>query len=123
MLGKRLPANAGEDSISFYPVLCGVKENSFAERIAMVHHSMQGRYAIREGNWKLVMEDGRRAERELYDLSKDPAETKNVIAANPAGSNRLSTKLTTIIRNGRSSPGPGQKNDTPPWRDLVWMRE
>ncbi len=121
MLGKRLPENAGEDSISFYRVLRGAKENSMAKRVAMVHHGMQGRFAIRESNWKLVMEDGRRAKRELYDLSKDPGETKNLIAANPAISKRLTAKLTSLIRNGRSSPGPVQKNDTPLWRDLVWM--
>jgi arylsulfatase A len=99
-----------------------VKENSFAERVAMVHHSSQGRFAIREGNWKLVMEDGRRGKRELFDLSKDPGETKNLIAENPVISKRLTAKLTALIRNGRSSPGPVQKNDTPPWRDLVWMK-
>jgi arylsulfatase A len=123
MLGKRLPANTGEDSISFYQVLRGVKENSFAERVAMVHHSSQGRFAIREGKWKLVMEDGRRAKRELYDLAADPGETKNIIAENPAISKRLAAKLTALIRHGRSSPGPVQKNDTPPWRDLVWIHK
>jgi arylsulfatase A len=123
MLGKRLPANAGEDSISFFPVLLDVGENSFAERAAMVHHSSQGRYAIREDKWKLVMEDGRRAQRELYDLAADPSETKNVIADNLAISKRLTAKLTSMIRNGRSSPGPVQKNDTPLWRDLVWIKK
>ena len=121
MLGKRLPDNAGEDSISFYPVLRGAVENSFAERVAMVHHGSQGRFAVRQGKWKLVMEDSRRAKRELYNLSSDPGETKNVIAENLAISRRLTAKLTSMIRNGRSSPGPAQKNDTPLWRDLVWM--
>ncbi len=123
MLDKRLSDNAGEDSISFYPVLRGAVENSFAERAAMVHHSSQGRFAVRQGKWKLVMEDSRRAKRELYNLSSDPGETKNVIAENLAISRRLTAKLTSMIRNGRSSPGPAQKNDTPLWRDLVWMNK
>ena len=123
MLGKRLPENAGEDSISFYRVLRGVKESALAERVAMVHHSSQGRFAIREGNWKLVMEDGRRGERELFDLSKDSGETKNIISNHPEVVIRLTAKLTSMIRNGRSSPGPVQKNDTPPWRELVWMKQ
>jgi len=123
MLGKRLPENAGEDSISFYRVLRGVKENSMAERVAMVHHGSQGRFAIRESNWKLVMEDGRRNQRELFDLAVDPGETKNLIGANPAISKRLTAKLAAIVRNGRSSPGPVQKNDTPLWRGLVWIKK
>ena len=123
MLDKCLPDNAGEDSISFYPVLRGAGENSFAERAAMVHHGSQGRFAVRQGKWKLVMEDSRRAKRELYNLSSDPGETKNVIAENLAISRRLTAKLTSMIRNGRSSPGPAQKNDTPLWRDLVWMNK
>ena len=123
MLGKRLPANAGEDSISFYPVLRGMGEGGFRPRVAMVHHSSQGRFAIREGKWKLVMEDSRRANRELYDLSSDSGETKNLIADNPDVGRRLTAKLTSLIRNGRSSPGPVQKNDTPLWRDLVWIKK
>ena len=122
MLGKRLPENAGEDSISFYPVLRGVGEGGFRPRVAMVHHSSQGRFAVRKGQWKLVMEDSRRARRELFDLSSDPGETKNVVADHPDMDRHLTAKLTSMIRNGRSSPGPVQKNDTPTWRDLVWIK-
>jgi len=122
MVGERLPANAGEDSISFYQVLRGVGKNSVPPRVAMVHHGSQGRYALREQNWKLVMEDARRGKRELYDLAKDPGETTNVIEQHPEVAARLVAKLTVIVRNGRSSPGPVQKNDTPPWKELIWMR-
>ena len=67
MLGKKLPDNAGEDSVSFYRALTG---QDAPQRLAMIHHGMQGRYAIREGKWKLIMEGGRRAaKRELYNLS------------------------------------------------------
>ena len=45
MAGERLPANAGEDSISFYRGLRSVGENSVAPRVAMVHHGSQGRFA------------------------------------------------------------------------------
>jgi arylsulfatase A len=121
MTDERLPANAGEDSISFYQVLRGVRENSVAPRVAMVHHGMHGRFALRERDWKLVMEDARRGKRELYDLVKDPGETTNVIAQHPEVAARLVAKLTVIVRNGRSSPGPVQKNDTPPWKELFWM--
>ena len=121
MTGQSLPANAGEDSLSFYAVLKGARENSVAPRVAMVHHGMQGRFALREQYWKLVMEDARKGKRELYNLAKDPGETTNVIAQHPEVAARLVAKLTSIVRNGRSSPGPVQKNDTPPWKELIWM--
>ena len=54
---------------AFCRVLRGVGENSVAPRVAIVHHGSQGRFALREQNWKLVMEDARR-ETELYDLAK-----------------------------------------------------
>jgi arylsulfatase A len=88
----------------------------------MVHHSSNGRYAIRQGEWKLIMEDGRRAKRELYNLSADPGEKSNLIRKHPAISRRLKMELTTLVRNGRSSVGPVQKNDTAKWSDLVWMK-
>ena len=121
MLGKKLPENAGEDSDSFYGVLTGTKET--IPRVSMVHHSSQGRYAIREGKWKLVMEDARKNKRELYDLSSDPRETKNLVAKHPDIERQLAAKLTALVNNGRSTPGVPQKNDTPRWRDLVWIKQ
>jgi len=121
MLGKKLPDNAGEDSDSFYDALRGTHET--APRVPMVHHGSQGRYAIREGKWKLVMEDGRKNKRELYDLSADPREAKNLISDHSDIERQLVEKLTALINRGRSTPGKSQKNDTPPWRDLVWMKK
>ena len=121
MLSKKIPENAGEDSDSFYGVLTGTKETP--PRVPMVHHSSQGRYAIREGKWKLVMEDARKNKRELYDLSSAPKETKNLISQYPEVDRQLAVKLTTLVNNGRSTPGKPQENDTPLWRDLVWIRK
>ena len=88
----------------------------------MIHHGMQGRYAIREGQWKLIMEGGRRAaKRELYDLSADPGEKNDLIAKHPKVAKRLAKRITEIIQNGRTTSGQPQPNDTPPWKDLVWM--
>ena len=67
------------------------------------------------------MEHRTGAKRELYDLEADPSESKDVIAQHTDISRRLSMKLSSIVRNGRSSPGVVQKNDTPPWGDLTWM--
>ena len=119
MLGRQLPDNAGEDSDSFYDALTGAKE--ITPRSAMVNHGSQGRFAVRVGKWKLVMEDARKNKRELYDLSSDPKETKNLISAHRDIERDLAGKLTALIAGGRSTPGKPQKNDTPNWQDLVWM--
>ena len=119
ILGKKLPENAGEDSVSFYRALIG---QIVPQRLAMIHHSMRGRYAVREGNWKLIMESGSKdSKRELYNLSVDPGELSNLIVKHPNVAKRLKKSITEIIRNGRTTPGRAQKNDTTLWNDLHWM--
>lgn len=49
--------------------------------------------AIRDGKWKLHLNRKRNKEVELYDLSMDPGESKNVAAENPAVVARLRKKL------------------------------
>jgi len=75
LLGKKLPENAGEDSVSFFAGL--INADASANRPPMIHHSAQGGFAIRDGRWKLVME-GNRQKRELYDLDADPSETQRI---------------------------------------------
>ena len=72
------------------------------------------------GDWKLVMGTND-APRELFNLRKDPGETRNVIAAHPKVAKGLERKLTAIVKNGRSTPGKRAANDTPLWNDLTWM--
>ncbi len=56
----------------------------------MVHKSPM--LAIRDGNWKLLMNpDGKRVE--LYDIPKDPTELDNVAVQHPDVVRRLSAKL------------------------------
>ena len=52
MLGTTLPDNAGEDSVSFYQAMTGGKQEP---RPAMVHHASNGRFAVRNGDWNLIM--------------------------------------------------------------------
>ena len=117
---QSLPANAGEDSVSFHDVL--IDQGAKFDRAPIIHHSASGGFAIRDGDWKLVMETkAKKQERELYDLATDPSETQNVIDQNPAVANQLADTISDIVRQGRSTPGPSQENDTPWWDDLVWM--
>lgn len=49
ILGKQLPDNAAEDSVSILPVLESRAEKPVRE--AIVHHSINGSFSIRQANW------------------------------------------------------------------------
>jgi arylsulfatase A len=126
LLDAKLPATAGEDSESFLPALRGVTRAP--RRDAVVHHSIEGKFSIRQGPWKLILGPGsggwgkpgdpaaRAAglpEVQLYDLERDLAESRNLAAANPAVVARLTALLDRYVAEGRSTPGPRQSNDAP----------
>jgi arylsulfatase A len=117
VLGAKLPENAGEDSFSILPLLRGA-EGERPATPAVVHQAADGTLAIRQGKWKLVMRPavamakGASAD-QLYDLEADLAETRNVAADNSVVVRQLTELLQKYIDNGRSAPGPAQKNDVP----------
>ncbi len=123
IIGTKLPENGGEDSVSILPALLGKAKPPL--RGALVHHSINGSFAIREGNWKLVLctdSGGWSAPRpgnldarqlpalQLYDLSKDLGETTNVQANHPEIVARLMKLLESYVAAGRSTPGAPQAN-------------
>ena len=124
ILGSPLPENAGVDSVSLLPLLRGGGQ---PVRETLVHHSIKGIFAIREGKWKLVLCSGsggwskppevaqgeKRPSVQLYDLSADPGERKNLQASHPAIVKRLTAALEKLVADGRSTPGSAQKNDVP----------
>ncbi len=120
MLGTELPDSAGEDSISIFSVL--LNPGAIIDRAPIIHHSSNGRFAIRSKDWKLVMNSKTVDQRELYDVKSDPGETANVIDDHDTVAIRLTNQLTRIVDQGRSTPGKPQANDTPWWDDLVWMK-
>ena len=124
ILGKKLPDNAGEDSYSTLPLLLG-KPYDFA-RPATVHHSINGSFAIRQGDWKLIfcagsggwpksdltpdMSQSPGTSVILYNLKSDPAETVNLYKSYPHIVDRLTAQMQKLIDDGRSTPGKLQKN-------------
>lgn len=121
--GIKIPENAGEDSFSILSLLKGEKSE---QNVPMISHSMDGRFAIRDGQWKLefcagsggwtsprekVAFEMNLPEIQLYNLKKDEKEEHNVYKENPEVVKRLTDKLTLIIENGRSTIGNKQKND------------
>jgi arylsulfatase A len=120
MLGTTLPDNAGEDSLSFYQALTGVKQSP---RAPMIHHASNGRFAVRSGDWKLIM-PSRKVKRELYHVVMDEAESTNVITKHPEVAARLEEELTQIVQKGRTTNGKTQPNDGPAWwSDLSWIKK
>ena len=114
-----IPAKAGEDSQSFADVLS--KQESARQRLPLINHGSAGRFSITEGQWKLVMPH-RRLKAELYDLKTDPGEAREISAKYPKIVERLTKKITDIVRNGRTTAGDPQSNDTGYWKDLSWMK-
>lgn len=121
--GAKLPDDAAEDS---YSLLAAAKDPSAASRRDhIVSHSINGSFAIREGDWKLMLcpdsggwsapRPGRNAAedlpaRQLYHLGDDPGEQDNRIAGDEAQADRLLQRLEEIVRTGRSTPGDPQPN-------------
>lgn len=121
ILGKNLPDNSGEDSFSILPLLEGKKLEKPAFE-AVVHQSAGGMLAIRQGKWKLIFgqgegsnakqkEDEKGPPMQLYDLSADLGETKNLAMEKPEVVKQLTDLMQRYIDNGRSTPGRKQKND------------
>ena len=111
--------DAAEDSTSILPLLKG--DESGYSQTKLIHHSYGGDFALRSGDWKLVMGSGKRPPA-LYNLKNDISEKKNIAKANPEVVERLKKELTELIVKGRSTPGPKQKNDGEQhWRQLHWF--
>ena len=131
-----LPENAAEDSYDLMPLFTDPGSGEY-KREATVHHSINGSFAIRKGNWKLILCPGsggwsfpRPNETEglppyqLYNLENDPGETENLYAEYPEIVQELKQVLTGYIRNGRSAPGEAQENDyVEKWPQVAWMDE
>lgn len=134
LLGKDLPDSAGEDSESILPLFTG--EPAQFTRKGIVHHSVSGHFAYRQGKWKLLLAKGSGGwtlpnERnmakvpdapkgQLYDLEADPGEQNNLYPKNPEIVETLLAQLTEEIVNGRSTAGLKQENDVPVEQIKLW---
>tara|TARA_B100001123_G_scaffold440008_1_gene578055 strand:- start:4303 stop:5838 length:1536 start_codon:yes stop_codon:yes gene_type:complete len=118
ILGVSLPDNAGEDSVSLLPIF----ENPYQkmDHPPIINHASNGRFAIRDGDWKLIMPHGKLT-RELYNLKHDPSEENNLFGQQHEIEERLERAITAIVQNGRTTKGAPQKNDVLWWPDLTWI--
>ena len=135
VLDLKVPDTAAEDSVSFLPALTDPHRQA-PLREALVHHSINGSFAIRQGDWKLCLcpdsggwSDPKPGQApagsppfQLFNLASDPGETTNLYARHPEIVRRLGLLLKRYVVNGRSTPGAPQKNTGgADWPQLGWM--
>jgi arylsulfatase A-like enzyme len=124
VLGTQLPETVGEDSVSFLPALKG--KPIVSTRAGIIHHSISGHFAYRQGKWKLCLAKGsggwsapleakapaNSPIAQLYDMDADPGETTNLYASHPEVAEQLLKQLEADIARGRSTQGADVKNDS-----------
>ena len=96
------PIPAGLDGISFLPTLLGEGGQEQHDYLYWEFHYFNGRQAIRKGKWKGVRYDvalDPDSPIELYDLSKDPGETRNVAELFP----EIRAELTGLMQKARTA--------------------
>jgi len=139
IVGYDLADDEGEDSFS---ILTSIKDQSDQiSREDIIHHSIDGEFAIRKGDWKLIMCPGSGgwsyptkkqameldslAPIQLFNLRADPGETENLFASEPEMVDELSALLIHYILNGRSTPGEKQANDPIDgnWTQINFIKE
>jgi arylsulfatase A-like enzyme len=115
-------ADEAEDSFSMLPLL--TNEGTYL-RDATIHHDKYGVFAIRKGDWKLIvspnsgiMASGKTKKHKdifleeiLYNLKTDIKEKNNVAEKFPEKVKELKDLLIKQIKEGRSTPGKVQEND------------
>ena len=130
IVGVKLPDGSAEDSVSFLPALSGTKIVS--TRNGVIHHSISGHFAYRQGPWKLLLAKAsggwsspneKKAKpgsspAQLYDMEVDVGERKNLYPEKPEVAKKLLAMLKQDVRRGRSTKGPPSDNDV--GRIVLW---
>lgn len=106
IVGGERPTEAAPDSFSFLPILDS-EPSARSKRPFLIHHSLRGLFAIRQGDWKYVEARGSggfsqprqikpqagEPTGQLYNLAKDPSETMNLALREKAVTDRLAALL------------------------------
>ena len=117
IVGEPLPDDAGEDSLSFLPLLDGDPPQEPA-RTHIIHHSGDGMFAVRKDGWKLAQGLGSGGFSEpkwaepgpddppgqLYHLTEDPQEQRNCWMEEQDKVRELPACLDDAIARGRTRP-------------------
>ena len=101
--GVSLPSDREMDGVDLIPYLSGEK-NTAPHKSLFWRHKKQT--AIREGDWKLVVENKKKF---LFNLKDDIGEKKNLSQAHPEMTTALSKKLTAWVKETQMKPAGSSK--------------
>lgn len=128
IIGTEAKTNEAEDSFSLVPAFKGEKSTN---RSTLISHSISGHFAIRKGDWKLMLAQGSGGwsaprekdakaknlpTRQLYNLKEDAGEENNLIDQHKDKAKELLDILDKEVENGRCTPGDSVAND----RDVIY---
>lgn len=110
LAGVQIPENACRDSVNVLDALLGKQGGTGRKSLVQQDNGKSGSYGFRSGQWKLLRHDKRRSsnvglrleskevpEYQLFDLSNDPGEKKNVIRQHADIAEKLKDDLQKII--------------------------
>ena len=121
--GQDRKPDGGEDSFSLLPAFAG---KNTTERTTLISHSIDGSFAIRQGDWKLCLSAGSAGwsapkepdakkqglpPMQLYNLKVDKAEQNNLFEQRKDIVKGLLDLLEKEVSSGRCTPGESVPND------------
>lgn len=125
IIGYSVAPDEAVDSLSFADALAGSLKGSTQRRTSGIMHSLFGTFAVRDGDWKLVLDNQSRgyganypslregklpnpdtSRYRLFNLAEDPAEERDVAAAHPTIVRRLTDLLEQIRARGEAHTRP-----------------
>lgn len=106
--GHKPTPGVAEDSVSLLPLLKGQTDHHRSTPV--IHHSASGMFAVRDGQWKLVLGNGSGGRQQpkgkvfgkpyqLFDMKTDPIESNNIADQHPEIVSRLVKTFQQIAGN------------------------
>ena len=117
LTGTPLPKDACLDSFDVSGALLGKPGAKGRDHLIQQDNGQVGNFGFRVGHWKLLRHDSKSARNmlveaqlantqvpqfQLFDLSKDPGETRDVLAQNTAVAEKMQAQLAAYIAAGRT---------------------
>ncbi|MDA8975126.1 arylsulfatase [Akkermansiaceae bacterium] len=117
MTGTEIPTDAFLDSMNVSDAMLGKADSKGRTQLVQQDNGGKGKYGYRSGQWKLTHHAKKSArnttigqtlantkvpEFQLYNLSKDPSETTDLLVKRPEVAERLKAELAKAIADGRT---------------------